>query len=267
MAQTNWATLGCSVIGASHVKRGMENQDSIYFGGPPVFVAVADGHGGKKYVRSHIGSRLAVTAISNTLAQCLPLHSQMKDIDTNIRHIKSRFLLHWQNSVDENLSERPLSQEEQEVFKQTENLRQAFGTTFLCAVAYDDLILLLQHGDGDIIGLYEDQAIDLMDEDIRNFAGNTLSLGSLTDAGEIGHKVLTKKEIPSLITLSTDGIKNSYNDTVPQEIEQFYKIPRAIKEALDQGLEITADLQDMLTKITANGSGDDVTLGVLYSRL
>lgn len=266
MAQMNWATLGCSVIGASHVKRGVENQDSIYFGGPPIFVAVADGHGGKKYVRSHIGSRLAVTAVGSVLAQCLPLHTQMKDIDANIRHIKSRFLLQWQKSVDEYLSDRPFSEEEMENFQQLENPRQAFGTTFLCAIAYKDLVLLLQYGDGDIVGLYADKAIDLMDADVRNFAGDTLSLGSLADASEISHKILTGGDIPGLITLSTDGIKNSYNDTIPHEIEQFYKIPIAIRAALDNRNELINDLENLLKKITANGSGDDVTLGVLYRK-
>lgn len=270
-----WETIGCSVVGASHKKRGTENQDSIHFGVSPAFVAVSDGHGAKKYIRSAIGSRLAVESIKKTLYENLPLNTSMKDINNAIRHIKSRFLFNWQRQVDENLQILPFTQTEMDFLQLNcnqkdnkdleENPRIAFGCTFLCAIAYSDLILILYHGDGDVIGLYNDKATDLIRTDIRNFAGNTLSLGSLSDASEIGHTILTDAEIPSLIMLCTDGIRNSYNDTVPHEIEQFYKIPVAIKNALLNDKNILSDLENLLTKITTNGSGDDVTLGAIYN--
>ena len=271
-----WITFGTSVIGASHIKKETPNQDAINFGDLPPFVAVSDGHGGKKYIRSEIGSRLAVLAIEQVLKESLPLHADLSDINEHIRHIKSRFLLHWQNSVDNQLEQEPFTQEEYIFLNENcsendrigleNNPRLAFGCTFLAGIVYEDIILILQHGDGDIVALHRESTIDVMETDGRNFAGSTLSLGSLKDANQITHRVISGDDIPELITISTDGIKNSYDDTDSDSISQFYKIPVVIKNAIDSGRdiqEITADLDSLLERITTNGSGDDVTLGII----
>ena len=271
-----WTPLGSSVIGASHKKKNIVNQDSISISKEePVTVAVSDGHGAKKYIRSHQGSHLATEAIIKVVKEALPLHNKMPDIDGAIRHIKNRFLIQWQEDVESLLETSPFSEEELKFLEENitekdfrllkENPRLAFGCTFLCAIAYqENLVLIMYHGDGDVMGLYNNKVKELSTYDSRNFAGGTLSLGSLKDASEIGHQILTGDDIPNLITISTDGIKNSYNDTVPEEIEQFYKIPVAIKTGLEKGKNIRQALETLLETITENGSGDDVTLGVMY---
>ncbi|HEY5139225.1 MAG TPA: protein phosphatase 2C domain-containing protein, partial [Methylococcales bacterium] len=60
-----WQVLGKSIRGASHERKGLENQDHIdYTRGPdgelPLCLAISDGHGSKNHFRSAIGSRLAV---------------------------------------------------------------------------------------------------------------------------------------------------------------------------------------------------------------
>lgn len=275
MTSQQWASLGFTVMGASHKKKGTPNQDAVCFGDGPTFVAVSDGHGAKKYIRSHLGSFFAVNCIKEVLKQCTPLNTSMKDINPYILHIKSRFLLSWQQSIDNDLHTNPFTDDEnsflvsncsqKEIESIKTNPRLAYGCTFLCAVVYNNLILILHHGDGDILGIYGDTVQDIVQWDNRNFAGNTLSLGSLKDAQEMGHQILTDDSLPSLITISTDGIKNSYNDKIKSEIEQFYKIPIAISMALKEECDISYDIQNLLTKITTNGSGDDVTLGILYN--
>ena len=260
-----WKTEGLSVIGASHIKKGMPNQDSISFGGDaPCFVSVADGHGGRKYIRSHIGSHFATIAIGEIIEETAYMTADMSDIEETIRHIKSRFLLNWQDKVDDDIRDNPFTEEELDMHPDLEQKpRTAYGTTFLAAIAYDELVLVLGHGDGDAIGLFDDMAEDLLEEDARNFGGHTLSLASLFDASEICHNVLIGK-IPSVITLFTDGIKNSYNDTNLDEIEKFYKIPLAIKTSLKKKEDLQVGLGALLNQVTTYGSGDDVTAGVLY---
>lgn len=267
-----WIPLGFSVIGASHEKKGMPNQDSVgYSAESPPFVAVADGHGGKKYIRSDTGACFATKAIGIIVAENRPLLAGDKDIFEAVHHIKIRFLSKWQELVDRELQDNPFAPREltfldencTEAEKKSviDNPRLAFGCTFLCAIGYEDMVLLLQHGDGDALGLYEsDDVRELIPQDQRNFGGQTLSLGSLGNAGEISHCILS--DLPSLITLTTDGVKNSYNDTVKEEIEQFYKIPAVIKNNLENNIEDM--IKSALERITANGSGDDVTLGILY---
>ena len=266
-----WKTEGLSVIGAAHVKKGQPNQDSVNFGVGAgeeslAFVSVADGHGSKKYLRSELGSHFATQAIGEIIEETAPLRAGMLDLEEAIRHIKSRFLLRWQDKVDDDLEQVPLSEADLETYEElVHRPRTAYGTTFLAVVAYEDLLLILQHGDGDIIGLYDDVAEDLVEPDTRNFAGQTLSLASLFDASEIYHRVMADK-LPTVVTLFTDGIKNSYNDTNLEEIEKFYKIPLAIKTSLKKKEDLRAGLQALLNQVTTYGSGDDVTAGVLYHR-
>ena len=275
----DWITFGCSVMGASHTKRNLPNQDALNHSDElPPFVAVADGHGGKKYIRSHKGSELAVQALETVLKESLHLHTNLPNLSEHIRHMKNRLLIHWQASIDADMAHEPWSEAEQD-FLDTHcseaerhsllsNPHLAYGCTFLGAVAYEDLLLIIQHGDGDIVCLYPDSelGVEIMEMDTRNFGGSTLSMGSLKDAADMSHQLLTVTQMPLLIALATDGIKNSYDDKVPDSINQFYKIPVVIRHALAEGratADITADMTALLTRITTNGSGDDVTLGIL----
>jgi len=138
----------------------------------------------------------------------------------------------------------------------------------------------LQLGDGDTLGLYPPNPIDkddipkarvrkLLIADERNFGGATMSLCNLKNSSEIQHSILIGKDIPMLITISTDGIFNSYDDRVPKEENGFYKIPTIMKRHLLANDLDTTKVMEILEKqlkdITINGSGDDVTLGVLFN--
>src|SRR4051812_25638137 len=60
-----WAVLASSVRGAAHCRRGEPNQDAVEWlpmanSGPPLIVAVSDGHGSSRSFRSDRGARIAV---------------------------------------------------------------------------------------------------------------------------------------------------------------------------------------------------------------
>ena len=62
---TAWRAIGRSVRGASHVRSSLPNQDAIAWfpesgEGPPLIVAVSDGHGSPRNFRSDVGSKIAV---------------------------------------------------------------------------------------------------------------------------------------------------------------------------------------------------------------
>src|SRR4051794_9465441 len=56
-----WSWTGATAKGSAHVKDGRPNQDAhaADTSGPVLVAAVADGHGGRRYVRSDIGARMA----------------------------------------------------------------------------------------------------------------------------------------------------------------------------------------------------------------
>jgi hypothetical protein len=292
MPQSQWTPFGDSVVGASHIRRDKENQDWYYphqgIESPdgqkiPSIIAVSDGHGGNKYIRSAVGSRAAATLAAKIAQENIQLSSEMRkdDIVDAIRHIKSRYLLFWQKAVDNAVKQAPFKEEELVFLKENcpqkhydavlNNPRLAYGCTFMCAIGYDDLVLILQLGDGDILGLYpNDDVRELMKSDLRNFANETLSLCSLSNITDIAHEVLVGDEIPQLITLSTDGVKNSYDDKT-SDIDAFYNIPVAIKNELLRNNfnidDVRSGMKKMLERITSNGAGDDVTIGVLFREL
>jgi hypothetical protein len=84
---------------------------------------------------------------------------------------------------------------------------------------------------------------------------------------DIAHEVLVDDEIPRLLTLTTDGIKNSYDDHTT-DIEAFYKIPVVLKNELLKNdfdiYEVIISIRKWLEKVTTDGSGDDVTIGALF---
>ena len=265
-----WITLGSSVIGASHVKRNIENQDSIGLG--ENIIAISDGHGSIGYTRSSQGAKFATNIIKEIYMEA-PLTLHMKDLDIHIRHLKTRFLHLWQKAIEIDLEQYPLTEEEfrkisaKSTFLTSFNLNNKviYGCTFLCAIVYGDFILLLNHGDGDVLACDESGIFDLTIHNEKNFANATLSLASLKDASEISHKIID--EIPHLLILFTDGVKNSYNDTDSETIAQFYKIPLAIKNSIvEEGKEKAIERTTaLLEKITKEGSGDDVTIAILFN--
>lgn len=300
MPSNIWTPFGCSVRGASHIREDKENQDNVFSHQglktadgkkTPSIVAVSDGHGGDKYIRSAMGSHLAVTLAAKMVAEDLQLSSKMRkdELFGTIRHIKSRYLLAWQTSVDEHAKQNPFGENDKSFLKEKckqkdydavlSNPRLAYGCTFLCAIGYDDLVLILQLGDGDVLGLDTDGTVrELIKSDFRNFGNETLSLCSFRERNNvedkqviIAHEVLVGNEIPELITLTTDGVKNSFDD-LTSDIEAFYKIPIAIKNALQENNydaeKVKIDLEEKLLHKAANaGSGDDVTIGVLFKNI
>jgi len=292
MQQSLWIPFGCSVIGASHIRKNKENQDS-YLPHPgtsldgkeiPSIIAVSDGHGGNKYIRSASGSKQAV-ALAAQIARDyteFPLSSTMKksDLGDTIRHIKIRCHLSWQKFVDDHYNGNPFTEAEQYFLKENcslkdytsvmNNHRLAYGCTFLCAIAYEDVVLVLQLGDGDILGLYpNDKVRELIPADSRNFGNETMSLCSLKEADTIAHEVLIGDEIPGLITLTTDGIRNSYNDQT-SDIKAFYNIPTVLKNELQKNkfdeCVVKSSIDNWLKKVTSDGAGDDVTIGILFRK-
>jgi len=257
------------VIGASHVRRNKPNQDAlaIHSDDEVTVIAVSDGHGSESYFRSDIGSRIAVDAIVRMTQKSVILSSSMKRdlIENNIRHMKSRYLMLWQDGVDKHIEENPFNEEDKTQLAQLKkNPRRPYGCTILAVIVYKDLGLIMQYGDGDIIGVVDDISADLMEEDSRNFANATLSMTSLTEASLIKHRVLKSEEIPNVIMLATDGVKNSYDDR-GDAIKQFYKIPLQLRDMLikDDKDEVEKTLEKALNNITTNGSCDDVTIGIM----
>lgn len=109
--------------------------------GDRLVLAACDGHGGKPYVRSGLGARLACAAVKNVLTQpTLP-----PDIPAAIKDC-------YDAMVARHRAFRPLEDWELERLG-SRDPAEAYGTTLLAALITPESTVLLQMGDGDLHAL------------------------------------------------------------------------------------------------------------------
>lgn len=274
---TQWLATGYSVRGASHQESGLPNQDAITWRtGGAVVVAVADGHGSSRHFRSQRGSGFAVESLVDILSQFvqqLGPELELEEIETLARaQLPERLVELWRQRVNIDLEEDPVSVAEWERLISTSGAssRQmqertptlAYGSTALGAVVGEKFVLFLQLGDGDILGVEPDGRVKRAFERDRRFAPNQTTSLCLEDAASETRVTLWPLPGPVLLLLSTDGYANSFRTE-----EDFEQIGPAYLEFIrTQGLErLDEELPAALEDVTQNGSGDDVTLAVLFA--
>ena len=276
-----WRAIGQSVRGASHVRAGMPNQDAwrcrpASAEGPPLIVAVSDGHGSARSFRSHIGSERAVDLAVWVLQDLLDGQPDPMNLSAVKRTAEERLpqeiTRRWQEAVEKDLQERPFTVEELAVVATKQSAKAAaeveanpllaYGATLLVVLVAEQFILYLQLGDGDILTVSESGVVERpLPEDARLFANQTTSL-CMPEAWRdfrIRFQALPGPP-PALILLSTDGYANSFiND------EAFLKVGSDIWDIIRaEGLEaVRDDLEDWLNHASTAGSGDDITVGLL----
>jgi serine/threonine protein phosphatase PrpC len=279
--QPQWRAIGQSVQGAAHVRMGLPNQDAILWypesgEGPPLILAVSDGHGSAKCFRSHIGARLATEAAVRMLRDLLAGQPDPPNLSAIKRTAEERLprelVRWWREAVDAHLEQTPLSQEELETLEKRRDAKArravednpvlAYGATILSALVTDAAILYLQLGDGDIlVTLDNGEVMRPLPQDARLFANETTSLCM----DEAWHEVRFRFQalygpLPALILLATDGYANSFVNEAA-----FLKVGADILDILrTDGLAAVEDnLPLWLDEASQAGSGDDITLGLI----
>jgi Protein phosphatase 2C len=162
-AQDLWLALTASQLGAAHLAAGLPNQDAVAARQvrPDVLVAaVADGHGHRRHFRSAHGSRLAV-AVACEAAQELAARLDEFDAAGPIESEAVRSLVpaitgRWRDAVREDVAADPFTAQEEAVRASSDDALIAYGSTLLLAVAGQRWLVLVQIGDGDIMGIQPD---------------------------------------------------------------------------------------------------------------
>lgn len=268
-----WRIVGRSVRGAAHERAGTPNQDAIHWlpetgTGSPLILAVADGHGSRRSFRSETGARLAVETAAQVVADFLRGQTQTESLSVVKRAaeewLPAALVRRWLEAVSAHLAAHPLSAGESgPPGGAPSNLSVAYGTTILAAAVAADFILYLQLGDGEILTVSRDGEVTRpLPKDERLFANETTSLCS-PDAWRdfrVCFQALSNAP-PALILLSTDGYPNSFHDEAG-----FLKVgPDILALIRAEGLDVVGGhLASWLAESTRAGSGDDVTLGLIF---
>lgn len=238
-----WRAGGASARGASHLRTGAPNQDAIGWrpdDGAAVALAVSDGHGGRRYVSSHVGSRLSVAA---ALAEAETL-AEAGTVDGLAARIHAR----WIALV------------EAEAAASNPDLLLEHGATMLVAFADASRLVLCQIGDGDILVGRRSGRIErvLAEDDLEGEQTHSLCEA---DAPRHAHALVLAVDGDDpidFVMLSSDGLAKSFPDEAG-----FLALARQYHRLLaEKGLaSILVALPDWLSAASANGSGDDVSLG------
>jgi serine/threonine protein phosphatase PrpC len=278
-----WKVTAASARGSSHIRSGLPNQDACEFRNGDrssalrAVLAVSDGHGGARHFRSHVGSALAANTAIHVLYDSLDailaetgagLRNQ--PLEDAVPALTNRMCKDWRNSVRSDLENNPLTVPELEAVEAAEgpaaraSVEQdpvlAYGATLLATAVSDDFVLCLQLGDGDILAVDESgRTMRPIAADDRLVANQTTSLCQATAAQEFRSAVL--REFPAMVLVSTDGYANSFRSDA-----DFMKIGADYLDIVrKQGIDaLSEELPGILTGASEEGSGDDITLGVLH---
>jgi len=272
-SHTEWEILAASAAGSSHVRRGIPNQDSHGWRkleGQPgaLLLAVADGHGSSRSFRSAEGSRLAVEACLELLAE---LGAQLGLEPTAAkRALEVEFPLRcvnlWRRKVGAHLAANPFPELGAAAARPPDEAARedashvAYGTTLLATIITPMWGAALQLGDGDQVWLGPGMGPTMPT------AASSPVLGDETDSlcsrrPESLMRVSFRRfdeGPPEFVLLATDGYSKSFSDPLA-----VVKAAEDIHQALSsQGRAAIAGALGEWLKESAsdNGSGDDTTV-------
>jgi hypothetical protein len=241
-------------------------------------MAVSDGHGSAPSFRSSTGSALAVKVALELAAE---LARAPVDEAPGLSLVKrgledevpGHLVRQWRQSIEASLGEVPFTDEELALLEERAGQAAlqavlgdpflAFGATLLLVVATPAYLAYLQLGDGDIVAVSAagDCRRPLAPDELL-FGDDTTSLCS-PDAWRYV-RVCFEASVsspPRLVLAATDGLSKSFKDD-----EGFLRVaPDLMRVVIEQGLPALENkLEGWLEEITVAGSGDDITVGLMY---
>ena len=242
------------VIGANHLRSGKPRQDEAGWVvvSDIVALAVADGHGTSKY--ADVGARLAVQVALAALVRFAEDLGERASNPVEVRKyaehpLRAQIVREWKERV------RAKAESDETPLRE-------YGSTLLAAVATPDFLLLGQLGDGDVLLVDEDGAVDVpLPPDPASFADETPSLCLPQAEYSFRVQALPAPEREALLLLSTDGYAKSY-PTTPGFMQTG---PDYLDLVREHGLSgLAPRLRGILEKVTVRGSGDDIALALLH---
>lgn len=261
-----------SVIGASHETSGLVCQDhSAYQVNEHYSIAViADGHGSKKYFRSHMGSQFAVEAALETIRH---FYSDPERFEENfpknhkliLKNIAKQIIVNWNARVQRDLDERPVRASEIKKFTKEEFKEippeSYYGTTLVAAVCGNGFQFGIQIGDGSLVAIFEDGVpVMPMVYDESAPANMTASMCNSNAAGMFNTFYLEGKK-PIAMYASSDGLYTSFGNE-----DDFLEYHLIITSQLENLETFEKSVRKNLEKRSHFGTEDDISLACIVDR-
>ncbi|OGE69719.1 hypothetical protein A3B55_05995, partial [Candidatus Daviesbacteria bacterium RIFCSPLOWO2_01_FULL_43_15] len=272
----NSESVGATVRGASHRRSGLPNQDSLKIeyspGEETGIMSVADGHGDARCFRSDVGSDIATTVFEDIGSQFLATLPDGLDRqglqDAALAYLPGAVLAEWKSRVEADLASKPITETEIDSIPSAGAARAevqanptlAYGSTLVGAIATKEHLLLVQIGDGDIVIVNADGTVNTPITNPELMANQTTSLSN-NNPTQFKVAVIDRSGgDPALVMVSTDGLANSNRGST-----EFHEFATDIHKLIQtgQGEVVKQNMTRWLRDATQNGSGDDITMGIV----
>lgn len=258
--------------GASHIKKNKECQDSSlsYQDDNCAIAVVCDGHGGDDYVRSAIGSKLGCGIAKENIQRFLLGTSKEKffsNPDKQIKNLEASIINGWNESVSAFHSKNPFSEAElssisekaRKKYLKDGKIWSAYGTTMIAVAMNKDYWFGIHIGDGKCVAInHSGEFKQPIPWDPKCFLNVTTSICDSDAITSFRHFYSDK--LPAAVFVGSDGIDDCFSNN-----EQLHNLYKTVLYSFATTDFKTAceGLADYLPRLSAKGSGDDVSIAAL----
>lgn len=268
----NAKSFNLTAQGASHIKKNKECQDASlsYQDENCAIAVVCDGHGGDDYVRSAIGSKFASAIAKKNIQKFLLGMDKEKfflNPDKQLKILEASIISHWNESVSDYHSKHPFDEAELIVVSEKAKKRyledgkiwSAYGTTLIAVAMNEDYWFAIHIGDGKCVAInHAGEFKQPIPWDPKCFLNATTSICDSDAIDNFRHFYSDK--LPAAVFVGSDGIDDCFNNN-----EQLYNLYKTVlySFATTDFNEACEGLADYLPRLSAKGSGDDVSIAAL----
>lgn len=256
---------------------------------------VCDGHGGERYFRSDIGSKMAAEVSveclhlffdgidkSIFLGQPFTQHSALStevlnndfhkstEVEKVMRQLFSSIIYNWREKILSHAMSNPLTENEiaivpskaQQEFANNVGHEKTYGCTLMCYVQTPSYWLAFHLGDGKCVTFDENgKWSEPIPWDDKCFLNKTTSLCDSDAIDEFRFCYAGDGSFPIAVLLGSDGIDDSFGET-PNMINFYAQILKVIVNS--SVVEAQSSLDDSLPELSRIGSKDDMSVVCLF---
>ncbi len=261
-----------SVQGASHIKKNKECQDASgsYSDGNIAIAITCDGHGGDDYTRSAEGSKKACDAAEKNIKRFLETIDKEKFFDNPdklLTDLKASIINDWNQSIYAHFEQNPfngvelygVSEKAKKKYVQEGRIESAYGTTLLAVAMTHEYWFGIHIGDGKCVAVNpEGKFVQPIPWDPACFLNATTSI---CDSDALNHfRHFYSEKLPAAVFVGSDGIDDCFSNN-----EQLYNLYKTILYSFGTSdfEEAVESLEDYLPRLSAKGSGDDVSIAAI----
>ena len=254
---------------------------------------VCDGHGGERYFRSDVGSRMATEVIRDSVKTFVEnvdkgmfvgqpytaeeavtseeVIKKQNPIDKALRQLFSSIIYQWNEKIADHAANTTISEWEQEHVPQkyldelntSETFEKLYGCTLMVYVQTPDYWFAFHLGDGKCISFQQDPFWhEPIPWDDRCFLNKTTSLCDSNAINEFRYCYEGDGQYPWAVFLGSDGMDDSFGEDA--NLVNFYI--QVVKMLVTEGKEATIQsIESDLPQLSKIGSKDDMSVAFIYN--